>query len=148
MAEKDKDTSPDERPRASMEWVALTPRAAMPDADRDFLAAARLGDDEGGMRLLAQGADVNARDQTTFLSALHYAAGCRAWRFIRMMESVQSLDFLQKDRKGRLASALAFEVAKDPELGEYLLEREIGQAEANGLSYPDYLTDKQVPAGS
>lgn len=108
--------------------------------DQEFLAAARIGDAARGARLLREGVDINACDPRTGLSALHYSAGARARPFIDLLESAPGLNRLVKDAKGRLPSALAFEIANDRDLGSALAEGEIEQAERQGLDYRTVVT--------
>lgn len=94
------------------------------------------GDDDGrgagginnvALDSLRAGADVNYPDPATGLTALHYAAAYDKVNLLRLIVQVRSCDFTLKDRKGRTASTLAYEVAQNPVTARYLLIKEMRQ---------------------
>lgn len=108
--------------------------------DAEFLQAARIGDDRLGEILIRQGANINAADPASGMTAIHYyAAGGDALPFIEMMRNHDGVDFLVHDDIGRLPSVLAFECGYE-ELGAALIEHEIDQAEERGVNYSDLVS--------
>lgn len=107
--------------------------------------AARLGDEERVRELLDAGARLNDVNPQSGMSALHYAASSGARRVVAVLQERDGLFYLQRDKWGRLPSALAYEVADDPELGEMLIEAELAQADEVGVPYEDILTGKAEP---
>lgn len=74
------------------------------------------------------GADVNARNAETGATALHYAASMHALEIINWLAKRENIDYLVHDNKGRLPSALAYEVADDPVIGRFLVKKQNEQA--------------------
>lgn len=81
-----------------------------------------------------EGIDINYRDSQTGGTALHFVAARRAIPFLRKLEECADLDYLVKDNKGRYPSELAWTIARDAELGEYLQEKEAQAARQRGIT--------------
>lgn len=80
-----------------------------------------------------EGADVNTRHPKTGATALHYAASMRARDMLNWLAKCDGVDYLIRDNKGRLPSALAYEVADDPIIGRFLVKKQTEQARARGI---------------
>ena len=103
--------------------------------DKLLLGAVMAGRDEHVAELMDQGADVNVRHPRTGASALHIVAASSAGFVLDELVKSDKLDYLVKDRQGRFPSALAMEVADDVEMGEFLMRKEIEQAQQKGVDY-------------
>lgn len=82
---------------------------------------------------LENGADVNTRHPDTGATALHYAAVMRARDMLNWLAKRDGIDYLVRDNKGRLPSALAYEVADDPAIGRFLAKKQNEQARERGI---------------
>lgn len=76
---------------------------------------------------------VNIQDPETKATALHYAVGYRHKDVLKWLIKFEELDYLIRDEKGRLPSAIAFEEADDPVIGHFLVKKEAQQAEERGI---------------
>ncbi len=108
-----------------------------------LFAAVRCGDDRTVQRLLDVGLDVNACDPQTGMSVLHYAASVGAAEVIDLLLKRDGLNCLVKDHRGRLPSTYAY-LAGEEALGEMLIERQVAQAEAQGVDYETLLSGEQA----
>lgn len=88
------------------------------------------------------GVDINIRQPETEYTALHIAAGLSARPIIRWLLEFPELNFLARDSKGRLPSAIAYEVADDRVVGRYLVKRENRQAREQGADIRTLLIAK------
>lgn len=84
---------------------------------------------------MSENADINYADQETGFTALHYAAAREAKSLLKVLIKQSGLDYLVKDKKGRLPSTLAFEVAENPVIGTFLMKKEMQQAKWRGIDY-------------
>ncbi|MEQ8164701.1 MAG: hypothetical protein RIC93_01350, partial [Alphaproteobacteria bacterium] len=89
---------------------------------------------------LRDGANVNTRHPGTGATALHYAASMKARDVINWLAKCDGIDYLIRDNKGRLPSALAYEVADDPAIGRFLVKKQNEQARAHGIDISTLLT--------
>jgi ankyrin repeat protein len=100
---------------------------------KELLNAAKRGDAAKAQRLIEQDAPVNyanARDRAT---ALHYIAAYDARPALRVILKSKDLDYLVRDRDGRLPSELAREVGNDDAMARLLMIKEMRQAKARGV---------------
>lgn len=107
-----------------------------------LLDAAKSGDADLTRELLEGGAKVNFQDPVSGATALHFAAAIEAFRVVEVLLEAKGVDHLVKDEEGQFASARAWEVAENSDLGTMLMEREIKQAQSQGLDYRDLLTGR------
>lgn len=82
---------------------------------------------------LENGADVNTRHPDTGATALHYAAVMRARDMLNWLAKCDGIDYLIRDNKGRMPSALANEIADDPAIGRFLVKKQNEQARERGI---------------
>ena len=107
---------------------------------RALLDAAFSGNPDTITELITKGVDINFECPSSKARALHLAASNNAIFAIDVLMKDSNLDYLVKDRHGRLPSALAIEVADNHELGERLMQAETKQASERGLDYRTLLT--------
>jgi hypothetical protein len=100
---------------------------------REFIRAAENGDEENLGHLIDQGVPVNFKDPLTGATALHYIAAYNARPAFRVLIKSKDLDYLVRDKRGRLASELAFAGGDDPAMGRLLRMKESKQAAAIGV---------------
>lgn len=102
------------------------------------------GTDEELFALIDQGADINYVDPQSKTTVLHQAAACAARYLVEQLieRYGDRLNFLAKNREGRLPSTLAVEVGEAPDLAELLINREMDQAERAGIDYRNLLTEE------
>lgn len=110
--------------------------------DENLLSAAQTGDRGRFFFSIGNGADVNYADPRSGFTALHYAAAREIRWLINALVKHDNLNYLAKDRKRRLPSTLAFEVAENPVIGTFLMKREIRMARQRGIDYRDVLADE------
>lgn len=79
--------------------------------------------------------DINCADRKTGFTALHYAAARESKVILKILIRDHNLNYLVKDKKGRLPSTLAFEVAENPVIGTFLMKKEMQQAKRRGIDY-------------
>tara|TARA_R110002110_G_scaffold407057_3_gene627702 strand:+ start:4525 stop:5040 length:516 start_codon:yes stop_codon:yes gene_type:complete len=112
------------------------------ELSEQMLSIARRGTDEQFEEIMRKGANIRYIDPKHHTNILHRAASVAAFKFIRMLvDNGYDLDFLVKDHQGRFPSAIAMEVADEPELAEFLLEKEIEQAQRLGQDYQALLIE-------
>lgn len=100
---------------------------------RDFLIATERGNPDTLRIYLDAGIDVNYQDPKTGQTALHVLAAAQARQAIRVLLASGKCDFLIRDKRGRLASELAYMFGEDPALARLLGNKERKQAEAQGI---------------
>jgi hypothetical protein len=76
--------------------------------------------------------NVNWRDAETGGTLLHIAAAYGVRPVLRLLINHPETNYLARDGQGRLASALAYEVAHDYAAGRLLLKREARQSQRTG----------------
>jgi hypothetical protein len=81
--------------------------------------------------------DINAREDGTGSTALHYAAANDAIDALRVLAGYPGCDFTLADKEGRTAATLAYEIAENPVTGRFLLTKERKQHLARGTR-PDH----------
>lgn len=113
---------------------------------RELLSVAHFGTKQQFDALLERGADIHYVDPKHNTTVLHRAASAGARDFIADLIEKYDFDFLIKDSKGRLPSAVAMELGDDPELSKLLMEREIEQAKREKKDYKSMLVGKQSGA--
>ncbi|MRG71094.1 hypothetical protein GH722_04885 [Alphaproteobacteria bacterium HT1-32] len=117
------------------------PRAAPQgpvDPDPNFINAARMAELPVMQAWIDKGANVNIQEPSTGATALHFAAAMKARPAINWLAKCDGIDFLIKDKNGRLPSALAFEVADDPVIGRYLASKQAKQAQERGIDMKSF----------
>lgn len=101
---------------------------------KKFLFAAERGRVEQVQDFLDAGVPINYQDPVTGKTALHEAAGSCARPLILAMIKNEECDFLIRDKRGRLASELAFVIGDDPALARLLRIKEVKQAKSEGIT--------------
>ncbi len=119
----------------------------MSDLGIQLIEAAKEPFDNGQevKRLLDQGAPVNYRDKLTRATALHYAAGYNDVATVNIIMTHPGVEYLIRDRQGRLASELA--EAVNPELAQLIIDKEAEQAAVKKI-IPDMRHDEPIGGGS
>lgn len=100
---------------------------------RHFLHAAANGFAKRIEPYLEHGMPVNFQESSTGQTALHVAASSRARKIVKRLVATGEVDFLIRDRQGRLASEHANLFGRDPVLARYLGIKERKQADAQGI---------------
>jgi hypothetical protein len=102
--------------------------------ESDFLFSAQTGN-LGNLRKNYRhfGEHINVCQSDTRATALHLAAASKARKSLLWLGEQETIDYLVQDCKGRLPSAVAYEVADDPVIGRYLTKKENEQARARGI---------------
>jgi ankyrin repeat protein len=96
----------------------------MSKLDKKLLKAAYKHESDKLQPLINEGASVNAIDPRTGATALHYAAAFNDRASIRILIKQENIDYLIKDKEGRLASEHAFVGGADPVVGKLLVIKE------------------------
>lgn len=117
----------------------VRPKEDDSDIDFQFAASASYGDLRNMQSMFEKGANVNFQEAITGATALHFAASLKSREIINWLAKRDGIDFLIKDKEGRLPSALAFEVADDPVIGRYLAKKQAAQARARGIDLKDVI---------
>jgi ankyrin repeat protein len=97
------------------------------------MAAADCGDDERLAEFVAQGFPLDVTEPGTGATALHIAAAGGARRAVMTLIESGRVDFLIRDREGRLASEMAGVYGDDPAMARLLRIKERKQADAQGI---------------
>lgn len=100
---------------------------------KEFLVAAEHGNTPKIMACLDEGFSVNYQDPETEETALHIAAAGGARKVLRALISTGDCDFLLRDRRGRLASEMAYLHGNDPAVARLLGIKERRQGDAQGI---------------
>ncbi|MCP5389610.1 MAG: ankyrin repeat domain-containing protein [Novosphingobium sp.] len=98
-------------------------RTGSHDPDGALLKAAFFADSTGVISALEDGANVNAADSVTGLTALHIAVGTNNLSLARMLVEDWGAAF-GPDGKGRWPSVIAAECRVDERLADYIVEAE------------------------
>lgn len=101
---------------------------------RDWLDAARHGENAALIAFIEEGFPIDYSDPRTGETALHAAAGSQARPAVRLLVH-RWPDFLIRDRRGRLASELAYLYGEDPAMARLLAIRERKFAIATGRDF-------------
>lgn len=107
--------------------------AIMYELGEQFIEAAEEGDEDELSRLAAKGAPVNYAEPGSGFTALHYVASNGVRPAVRFLLSLDHLDVLLRDARGRRASQLAEVSARDRELADLIRQKEIEQAKERGI---------------
>ena len=99
---------------------------------KNLLAVAQAGNEVDLAELLDAGAPVNFQDRRSGATALHYIAGGAARPAFRVLSQASGLDYLVRDKAGRLAWELAA-IAGDQALERLIAIKTRKQAEAQGI---------------
>ncbi len=111
------------------------------DLSERMLSIAYSGTWDDFLEILEQGANIHYIEPKYGQCLLHRAAGSSAFRFIKaVIELEPTVNFLVKDHKGRFPSAIAMEISNEPELAQFLMEKEMAQAAKLGEDYQALLT--------
>jgi hypothetical protein len=107
-----------------------------------LIEEAKRGDIDCVWELLEHGANINHVEVATGFTALHYAAARQARWLVKLLTRYkpQKINYLVTDRKGRLPSVLAFEVAANSTIGTFLMRKEVKCAQDRGIDYRALLT--------
>lgn len=100
---------------------------------KEFLVAAERGNTAKIIAGLDEGYSVNYQDPQTEETALHIAAAGGARKVLRALISTGECDFLIRDRRGRLASEMAYLHSNDPVAARFLGVKERKQGEELGI---------------
>lgn len=99
-----------------------------------FMEAVERGRSEEVLRMINQeGVPVDYQDPVTGKSALHVAATSCARPVVLALINTGKCNYLLRDKKGRLASEMAFVYGDDPALARLLRIKEVKQAESEGI---------------
>ncbi|MGH6677548.1 MAG: hypothetical protein ACREDL_01070 [Bradyrhizobium sp.] len=98
---------------------------------REWLDSARHGESAALISFVEEGFAIDYSDPWTGETALHAAAGSQARPAVRLLLPHWP-DFLMRDRRGRLASELAYLYGEDPAMARLLAIKERRQAVATG----------------
>lgn len=116
---------------AFLDWLRQSDKNR--DPNRTFIMHSTVANLNYMRQALGNGADVNTRHPDTGATALHYAAITRAREVLNWLAKCDGIDYLIRDNKGRLPSALAYEVADDPAIGRFLAKKQNEQARERGV---------------
>lgn len=100
-----------------------TGESSTTDADQALLRSAYAADTKGVIAALEDGANVNAADQTTGLTALHIAVGTNNLHLTRILVEDWEAGF-GPDAKGRWPTLIAAEAQVDEALADYIVMAE------------------------
>ncbi len=106
---------------------------AIADADLAFIDRVRQRRYQEALGLIAQVRDINVVDPQTGATALHYAAHRSCMVLIEALAQRADLNYLVRDRDGRLPSELAWELSGNASLGARLIAQEQAQATRDGV---------------
>lgn len=98
----------------------------------EYFGAVQRGDAETVSLLLKIAMPADFRHRKTNETGLHIAAACKARDVIRVLIRQPECDFLVRDKRGRLASELAFVYGSDPAVARLLRIKERQQALREG----------------
>ncbi|MGA7178906.1 MAG: ankyrin repeat domain-containing protein [Thiobacillaceae bacterium] len=101
---------------------------------REFMQAAERDNERTLKRFVDAGFPINYQDPLTGESALHACAGTRAHTVLRYLVGTGKVDYLLRDKGGRLASELAYLFGDDPAAARLLGSKERKQAETQGIT--------------
>ncbi|MEW8073220.1 MAG: ankyrin repeat domain-containing protein [Candidatus Thiodiazotropha sp.] len=99
----------------------------------EVLTAAERGHAFRLSQLINTGCKVNYQDPDTGATALHMAAANQALKVLRYLITLPHIDYLLRDKKGRLASEMAFIYGHDPAVARLLRIKEKKQGESKGI---------------
>lgn len=99
----------------------------------EFLDTVNTGNFDRCMELLNSGVPVNFQHPRTRETALHIAAGNTGWAWIKALNEHKDINFLIRDRQGKLPWDNANFFALDPKLADYLAEKTRAQAARDGV---------------
>ena len=100
---------------------------------KEFLQAAEHGNAKKLQAFIADGFPVNYQDPRSQETALHIVAACQARKALRVLLDTGEVDFLLRDRKGRLASEMAAVFGEDLAVARLLRIHEKKQGAAQGI---------------
>lgn len=103
------------------------------ETDLRFIRLVRERKYEEAVAMIDEVHDINIADPQTSATALHFAAHRSVNGLLAELEKREDLDYLVRDRNGRYASELAWEVSGNEELGALLQAKERQQARRAGV---------------
>lgn len=104
--------------------MANPPNSFRMRTPQTFLFAVKEGDVDSVREHLDGAFDqINYAEPETGLTALHYAAAYDARVVLKLLIATGKCDYHARDRKGRTAATLAFEVADNPAVGRLLYKK-------------------------
>lgn len=98
-------------------------QAGLADVERALLRAAYNADTAKAIAALEDGADVNAADPVTGLTALHIAVGTNNLHLTRILAEDWEAGF-KPDGRGRWPTVIAAEAQVDQVLADYIVQAE------------------------
>ena len=98
-----------------------------------YYVAIEKGNADKLKEVLERGFPVNYIDPITGLTALHLIAGTFARKALKVLLEWEGVDFLIRDKQGRLASEYAMVYSDDAEMALMIMEKENEQGEKMGL---------------
>lgn len=109
--------------RPQSKQASGTGESSTTDADQALLRSAYAADTKGVIAALEDGANVNAADQTTGLTALHIAVGTNNLHLTRILVEDWEAGF-GPDAKGRWPTLIAAEAQVDEPLADFIVMAE------------------------
>lgn len=103
------------------------------DLGDKFLRTAERGNPERLQAFIDNGFPVSYQCPTTGETALHVVSASKARKALRVLLKTNHCDFLLRDKKGRLASEMAFVYGDDPAVARLLRIKERKQAAVQGI---------------
>ncbi|MCS0397887.1 ankyrin repeat domain-containing protein [Vibrio diabolicus] len=103
--------------------------------NEEFLDAIRCGNTARIQAAFDKGASVNYQSDITGSTPLHIAAACGARHVLRALVASEKIDYLLRDKQGRLASELAYLGGPVPDVAASRLLgiKEVYQADKSGI---------------
>lgn len=100
---------------------------------KEYLKAAERGNARKLQAIINSGFPVNYQDPDTGETALHIVAACQARKALKILLGTTECNYLLRDKKGRLASEMAFLYGKDVAVARLLRIKERKQAEKEDI---------------
>ncbi len=110
-----------------------------------YLMGCVKGDLEAVREAVKKGVKINCRTKGTNEHALHIAAGERHRHVVQYLATLKGINFLAKDYEGELPSTVATVRGDDPELGDFLTDLEMQQAQSQNRDYFDVFMNREKP---
>jgi len=99
----------------------------------EYYRAVHTGNTEKLKAIFDKGFPVNFINPVTQLTALLSLAGSHGKKGIKVLLEMDSVDYLIRDREGRLASEMAIMYSNDVDMAIILMEKEDAQGEREGI---------------
>ncbi|WP_138511603.1 ankyrin repeat domain-containing protein [Maricaulis alexandrii] len=105
--------------------------------NEDIIKFAEIGDLGAIKRLLKSGADVNTADDDTGFTPLHYSVCNNCDDLTKFLIEEANADVLIRTNENLLPSDLAFTVARNDSIGDYLISLESAERDRRGVAFSD-----------